>query len=184
MRKKDKLDIDALEAEAISEGLGAGDLGTRNDARRQAIREEEARSEAEKKNNAYQLALAKADEASKALRLEQTLTIKPDEDENQVFADDEEDLYKSLERARKLALKKQEEKSGPQAIALLATTATSSQTVDDQNTSVGEAQENKVVITEMEEFVWGLQLDEGLVSIYTTCFFCLLPATLIICQKS
>ncbi|XWS10188.1 hypothetical protein CRYUN_Cryun39dG0054000 [Craigia yunnanensis] len=160
LRKKEKLDIDALEAEAISAGLGAGDLGSRNDTRRQAIREEEVRSEAEKRNNAYQLAYAKADEASKSLRLEQTLTVKPEEDENQVFADDEEDLYISLERARKLALKKQEEKSGPQAFALLATTAASRQTADDQNTSVGEPQENKVVITEMEEFVWGLQLDE------------------------
>ncbi|XVF04444.1 hypothetical protein REPUB_Repub05bG0083400 [Reevesia pubescens] len=160
LRKKEKLDIDALEAEAISAGLGAGDLGSRNDARRQAIREQEARSEAEKRNNAYQSAFAKADEASKSLRLEQTLIVKSEENENQVFADDEENLYKSLERARKLALKKREEKSGPQAIALLATAATGSQTADDQNTSTGEAQENKVVITEMEEFVWGLQLDE------------------------
>ncbi|MBA0866167.1 hypothetical protein Goshw_018567 [Gossypium schwendimanii] len=160
LRKKEKLDIDALEAEAVSAGLGAGDLGSRKDSRRQAIKEEEARSEAEKRKNAYQAAFAKADEASKSLRLEQTLTVKPEEDENQVFADDEEDLYKSLEKARRLALKKQEEKSGPQAIALLATTSASNQTTDDQNTSTGEAQENKVVITEMEEFVWGLQLDE------------------------
>ncbi|MBA0785224.1 hypothetical protein Gotri_006828 [Gossypium trilobum] len=160
LRKKEKLDIDALEAEAVSAGLGAGDLGSRKDSRRQAIKEEEARSEAEKRKNAYQAAFAKADEASKTLRLEQTLTVKPEEDENQVFADDEEDLYKSLEKARRLALKKQEEKSGPQAIALLATTSASNQTTDDQNTSTGEAQENKVVITEMEEFVWGLQLDE------------------------
>ncbi|MFQ6640928.1 hypothetical protein Gotur_015515, partial [Gossypium turneri] len=164
LRRKEKLDIDALEAEAVSAGLGAGDLGSRKDSRRQAIKEEEARSEAEKRKNAYQAAFAKADEASKSLRLEQTLTVKPEEDENQVFADDEEDLYKSLEKARRLALKKQEEKSGPQAIALLATTSASNQTTDDQNTSTGEAQENKVVITEMEEFVWGLQLDEGLVS--------------------
>ncbi|XP_039061068.1 SART-1 family protein DOT2-like [Hibiscus syriacus] len=160
LRKKEKLDIDALEAEAISSGLGAGDLGSRNDSRRQAIKEEEARSEAEKRYNAYQAAYAKADEASKLLRHEQTLTVKPEEDENQVFADDEEDLYKSLEKARRLALKKQEEKSGPQAIALLATKAASNQTADGQNTSTGEVQENKVVITEMEEFVWGLQLDE------------------------
>ncbi|KAG8492805.1 hypothetical protein CXB51_010254 [Gossypium anomalum] len=160
LRKKEKLDIDALEAEAISAGLGAGDLGSRNDSRRQAIKEEEARSEAEKRNTAYQAAFAKADEASKSLRLEQTLTVKPEEDENQVFADDEEDLYKSLEKARRLALKKQEEKSGPQAVALLAATSASNQSTDDQNTSTGEAQENKVVITEMEEFVWGLQLDE------------------------
>ncbi|TYI84617.1 hypothetical protein E1A91_D05G377800v1 [Gossypium mustelinum] len=160
LRKKEKLDIDALEAEAVSAGLGAGDLGSRKDSRRQAIKEEEVRSEAEKRKNAYQAAFAKADEASKSLRLEQTLTVKPEEDENQVFADDDEDLYKSLEKARRLALKKQEEKSGPQAIALLATTSASNQTTDDQNTSTGEAQENKVVITEMEEFVWGLQLDE------------------------
>ncbi|XWS27410.1 hypothetical protein CRYUN_Cryun26dG0112700 [Craigia yunnanensis] len=161
LRKKEKLDVDALEAEAINAGLGAGNLGSRNNTRRQAIREEEARSEAEKRINAYQSAYAKAEEASKSLRLVQTLTVKLEEDENQVFADDEEDLYKSLERARKLALKKQEEKSGPQAVALLATAAASSQTADDQNTSIGEAQENKVVITEMEEFVWGLQLDEA-----------------------
>ncbi|KAE8713610.1 U4/U6.U5 tri-snRNP-associated protein 1 isoform 3 [Hibiscus syriacus] len=114
LRKKEKLDIDALEAEAISSGLGARDLGSRNDSRRQAIKEEEARSEAEKRKNAYQAAYAKTDEASKLLRLEQTLTVKPEEDENQ----------------------------------------------DDQNTYTGEVQENKVVITEMEEFVWGLQLDE------------------------
>ncbi|GLT57012.1 hypothetical protein SLA2020_300190 [Shorea laevis] len=160
LRKKEKLDLDALEAEAISAGLGSGDLGTRNDARRQAIKEEQERSEAERRNNAYQSALSKADEASKLLRLEQTLPVKLEEEENQVFADDDEDLYKSLERARKLALKKQEEASGPQAIARLATTAPSGQTADDQNTTTGESQENKVVFTEMEEFVWGLQLDE------------------------
>ncbi|OMO92623.1 SART-1 protein [Corchorus olitorius] len=159
LRKKDKLDIDALEAEAISSGLGAGDLGSRNDARRQATKEEEAKSEAEKRNSAYQSAYAKADEASKSLRTEQTLTVKSEEDENQVFADDEEDLYKSLERARKLALKKQEEKSGPQAIALLATTAVTTQTAEDQSNTTGEAQE-RLVISEMEEFVMGIQLDE------------------------
>ncbi|KAE8691839.1 SART-1 family protein DOT2 [Hibiscus syriacus] len=130
LRKKEKLDIDALEAEAISAGLGAGDLGSRNDSRRRAIKEEEAKSEAEKRNNAYQAAYAKADEASKLLTLEQTLIVKHEEDENQIFADDEEDLYTSLEKARRLALKKQEEKSGPQAIALLASKATSNQTTD------------------------------------------------------
>lgn len=51
--------------------------------------------------------------------------------------------------------------SGPQAIARLATTA-SSQTAEDMNPTTGESQENKVVFTEMEEFVWGLQLDEGI----------------------
>ncbi|KAL4597047.1 hypothetical protein ACB092_12G207200 [Castanea dentata] len=160
LRKKEKLDLDALEAEALSSGLGVGDLGSWNDARRQAIREEQERAEAELRNNAYQSAYAKADEASKSLRMEQTLPVKLEEDENPVFADDNDDLYKSLERTRKLALKKQEAASGPQAVALLATTARSSQTTEDQNPTTGESQENRVVFTEMEEFVWGLQLDE------------------------
>ncbi|KAK9990786.1 hypothetical protein SO802_025771 [Lithocarpus litseifolius] len=161
LRKKEKLDLDALEAEALSSGLGVGDLGSQNDARRQAIKEEQERAEAELRKNAYQSAYAKADEASKSLRMEQTLPVKLEEDENPVFADEDDDLYKSLERARKLALKKQEEEaaSGPQAIARLATTA-SSQTAEDLNPTTGESQENKVVFTEMEEFVWGLQLDE------------------------
>ncbi|KAB1214290.1 U4/U6.U5 tri-snRNP-associated protein 1 [Morella rubra] len=162
LRKKEKLDLDALEEEARSAGLGVGDLGSRNDARRQAVREEQQRAEAELRNNAYQSAYAKADEASRSLQLEQTLPVKLEEDENPVFADDDEDLYKSLERARKIALKNQEGEvaSGPQAIALIATTNTSSQTAEDQNPTTGESQENKVVFTEMEEFVWGLQLDE------------------------
>lgn len=162
LRKKEKLDIDALEVEAVSAGLGVGDLGSRNYGKRQAIREEKERSEAEKRSNAYQAAYAKADEASKALRLEQTITVKTEEDDNPVFGDDDEDLRKSLERARKFALKKQDEAStsGPQAIAFLASSTVSNSTADDQNPASGETQENKVVFTEMEEFVWGLQLDE------------------------
>ncbi|GMY27396.1 SART-1 family protein DOT2-like isoform X1 [Fagus crenata] len=162
LRKKEKLDLDALEAEALSSGLGVGDLGSRNNAKRKAIKEEQERAEAEQRNNAYLSAYAKADEASKSLRMEQTLPVKLEEDEKPVFADDDDDLYKSLDRARKLALKKQEEKpaSGPQAIALLATTIANSQIAEDQNPTTGESQENKVVFTEMEEFVWGLQLDE------------------------
>ncbi|XP_011011622.1 PREDICTED: SART-1 family protein DOT2 isoform X1 [Populus euphratica] len=161
LRKKDKLDIDALEAEAVSAGLGIGDLGSRKDGRRQAIREEQERSAAEMRNNAYQSAYAKADEASKSLRLDQTLQTKVEEEENLVFADDEEDLYKSLERARKLALKKQEaEASGPLAIAHLASTTLSSQIADDKNPETGESHENKLVFTEMEEFVSAIQLAE------------------------
>jgi U4/U6.U5 tri-snRNP-associated protein 1 len=80
-----------------------------------------------------------------------------------VFADDEEDLYKSLERARKLALKKQEaEASGPLAIAHLASTTLSSQIADDKNPETGESHENKLVFTEMEEFVSAIQLAEGI----------------------
>lgn len=161
LRKKEKLDLNALEAEAVSAGLGAGDLGSRNDAKRQAIKEEQERLEAEMRNNAYQSAYAKADEASKLLRLDQTQNFKTEEDEVPVFADDGDDLHKSLERARRLAIKKEEEAaSGPQAIALLASSNPGKETVDDQNPTVGDS-ENKVVFTEMEEFVWGLQIDEG-----------------------
>lgn len=159
LRKKEKLDIDALEAEAISAGLGVGDLGSRNGSRRQAQKEEQEKSEAEMRHNAYQSAYAKADEASRSLQLVQTSSARL-EDNDDTLIDDDEDFYKSLERARKLALKKQEAASGPGVIALLATATTSNQTTDDQNTKAGELQENKVVFTEMEEFVWGLQLDE------------------------
>jgi len=159
LRKKDRLDINALEAEAVSSGLGVGDLGSRKDVRRQAIKDEQERLEAETRSNAYQSAYAKADEASKLLRLEQTLNVK-EEDETPVFVDDE-DLCKSLEKARRLALKKEGEgASGPQAIALLATSNHNNET-DDQNPTAGESRENKVVFTEMEEFVWGLHIDEG-----------------------
>lgn len=161
LRKKDKLDINALEAEAVSSGLGVGDLGSRKDIRRQAIKDEQEKLEAEMRNKAYQSAYAKADEASKLLRQEQTLDVKTEEDETPVFVDDDEDLRKSLEKARRLALKKQKEEgaSGPQAIALLATSNHNNET-DDQNPTAGESRENKVVFTEMEEFVWGLHIDE------------------------
>ncbi|GFS43739.1 SART-1 family [Actinidia rufa] len=162
LRKKEKLDLEALEVEAVSSGLGVGDLGSRNDGKRQAIRQEKERLESEMRSNAYQAAYAKADKASKALRLEQTLTVKTEDDDNPVFGDDDDDLCKSLERARKLSLKKQDETatSGPQAIALFASSTANNSTADDQNPTYGETQENKVVFTEMEEFVWGLQLDE------------------------
>lgn len=188
LRKKDKLDIDALEAEAVSAGLGVGDLGSRNDPKRQAIREEQDRAEAERRNNAYKTAFAKADEASKSLRLEQTLPVKLEEEENLVFADDDEDFHKAVERARKIAVKKEDEEtpSGPEAVALLAATIANSQPADEQNPS-GESQENKVVFTEMEEFVWGLQLEEGtflrvfllnlsttMKAIYATWTYCLI----------
>ena len=158
LRKKEKLDLDALEAEAIASGLGAADRGSRNDGKRQSAREEEQAADAEKRNSAYQTAIAKAEEASRALREEKTAPTKPAEE--LVFGDDYEDLQKSLEQARKLALRKQEEAaaSGPQSIVELAT-ATKSQ--EDTEAAEGDSEQNKVVITEMEEFVWGLQLNQG-----------------------
>ena len=164
-RKKDKLDLDALEAAAISAGLGVADLGSRNDGKRQAARQEQERLEVEKRKSAYEFAKAKADEASKALRPEQTQPFKTEEDdETPYFTDDYDDLYKTIERSRKIALKNKEEEtaSGPKAIALLATAAANSTTADDEFSSAGQSQENKVVFTEMEEFVLGLQLEEGI----------------------
>ncbi|CAH9107873.1 unnamed protein product [Cuscuta epithymum] len=165
LRKKEKLDINALEAEAISTGLGSADLGSRNDKTRQHLKEEDERAEADKRDKAYKFAYEKAQEASKALRPEYNVTSKEEEDDDIVFDDDDEELRKSLERARKLALRTQEEavKSVPETIALLASTLNeNNSTVDSNNhdSASGDLQENKVVFTEMEEFVWGLQLDE------------------------
>ncbi|RCV35440.1 hypothetical protein SETIT_7G240200v2 [Setaria italica] len=157
LRKKGKLDLDALEAEAIASGLGAADRGSRNDDRRQSAREEEQKADAEKRSNAYEAAIAKAEEASRALRPEKIMPAKPAEEEELVFGDDYEDLQKSLEQARKLALRKEEEAAGPLAVVELAT-ATKGQ--EDTDATEGDSQQNKVVITEMEEFVWGLQLNQ------------------------
>ncbi|KAK9121813.1 hypothetical protein Syun_019430 [Stephania yunnanensis] len=119
------------------------------------------RSEAQTRSDAYKAAYAKAEEASKVLRQEMSSVSKVEEDENPVFGDDDEILYKSLEKARKLALKKQDEETetGPQAIASLAV-STLNQSNDTQPPTSGDNQENRVVFTEMEEFVWGLQLNE------------------------
>lgn len=162
LRKKEKLDLDAMEAEAISAGLGASDLGSRTDSRRQVAKEEKEKIEAEIRNRAYQAAYEKAEEASKILRHEQTLTFKSTEDEDIVFGEDYEDLQKSLEQARKLALGKQDETApaGLQAVALLATSSKEQENSQSQYT--GEPQEEKVVITEVEEFVLGLQLTQGI----------------------
>ncbi|KAJ7981957.1 SART-1 family protein DOT2 [Quillaja saponaria] len=131
-KKTQKLDLDALEAEACSAGLDVADIGSRNDGRRQSIREEQATLEAEKRNESSDCFL--------------------EEHEPLVFADDDEDFHKSLERARRISFKKQEEEaaSGPHAIALLATNP-SSQTADNQHTTTGKSQ---VVFTEMKKFVW------------------------------
>lgn len=161
LRKKDKLDLSVLEAEAVASGFGAEDLGSRKDGKRQAMKEEKERNEYEKRSNAYQAAIAKADEASRLLRRDQVQPIKRDEDESMVLADDAEDLYRSLEKARRLALiKKEEAGSGPQAVAHLVASSTN-QTTDDNSTTGDETQENTVVFTEMGDFVWGLQREKG-----------------------
>ncbi|KAK9697926.1 hypothetical protein RND81_08G070200 [Saponaria officinalis] len=162
LRKREKLDLDALEAEARAEGLGSSDLRSRNDSKSQTAKEEEERAEAKRRSNAYLAAFAKADEASRALRMDQRLPTVNEEDDADIFEEDAEDLQKSLERARKLALKEKTEKAptGPEAIARLARSAVGSQSLDAHNSTSGDTSENKVVFTEMEEFVWGLQLEE------------------------
>ena len=65
--KKDKLDVDVLKAEAISVGLGVGDLSSRDDTERKVSRENAKKVEAELKKSAYQNAYKKAAEASKHL---------------------------------------------------------------------------------------------------------------------
>lgn len=173
LRKKDKLDLSALEAEAVASGLGAEDLGSRKDGKRQAMKEEKERSENEKRSNAYQAAIAKADEASRLLRMEQFQPIQREEDESTVLADYAEDLYKSLERARKLAFTKKEEAvSGPQAVTHLVASSTNQTTDDNSASGAEETQENTVVFTEMEGFVWGLQRNEGKSLILLTYLYC------------
>ncbi|RZC48272.1 hypothetical protein C5167_041215 [Papaver somniferum] len=117
LRKKDKLDLDALEVEAISAGLGVGDHGSRKDGRMQSDKEEKLRCEAQKRSDAYKSAIVRAEEACKAQRHEQVSTFPVNEAENLVFGDEDDDLYKSIEKARKLALKKQNLATGAQAIA-------------------------------------------------------------------
>jgi U4/U6.U5 tri-snRNP-associated protein 1 len=161
LRKKEKLDLDVLEAEAIAAGLGAADLGSRKDSKRQSARGEEQKVDAEKRSSAYQAAIAKAEEASKALRQGKTKLLKSSEEEEEiVFGDDYEDLQKSLEQARKLALRKQEEVAASVPLAVVEM-ATANKGQEDAAATERDAQQNKVVITEMEEFVWGLQLSEG-----------------------
>ncbi|RZC79568.1 hypothetical protein C5167_003807 [Papaver somniferum] len=158
MRKKERLDLDALEAEAISVGLGVGDRGSRKDGKMQSAKEEQVKSEAQKRSDAYQSAIAKAAEASKALRLEQVSIVPAVEDDNPVFGDEDDELYKSLEKARKLALKERNAASGAQAVSSAITA--SNKFAESQTPSTEEVEDDKVVFTEVEEFVWGLQLDE------------------------
>ncbi|KAF9625788.1 hypothetical protein IFM89_027120 [Coptis chinensis] len=161
LRKRDKLDLDALEAEAVSAGLGVGDLGSRKDGKRQTAKEELQRSEVQMRSNAYQSAYAKAEEASKALKQDLGSTTQVEGDESPVFGDEDEDLYKSLEKARRIALKKRDDgvTSGPQAVASLALSI-KIQSADTHTPLSRETQENTLVFTEMEEFVGGLQLNE------------------------
>jgi U4/U6.U5 tri-snRNP-associated protein 1 len=164
LRKKEKLDLDALEAEAIASGLGLSDLGSRKDTSRLAATSEQEKATAEVRKSTYQAAIEKAEAAARVIREGQVQSIGKTEEGNRgdnellVFGDDYEDLQKSVEQARKLAVKKQEEKND---LDLLKAVVSASE--KGEREVEGEAAEGgKVIITEMEEFVWGLQLKEGI----------------------
>ncbi|GJZ53426.1 SART-1 family protein DOT2 [Tanacetum coccineum] len=156
LTSSEKVSTDYYTTEARFAGLDLGDHGSWSDGKRQDQKEEHERTVAEKRNNAFQFAYMKADEASKALRMEPTVTVQRVQEEEEFAFGADDDLHKSLERARKLALKmKDGTPSGPHAIALFATS--NSKNTDAENR---DSQENRVVLTETEEFVWSLQRDE------------------------
>ena len=144
--------------------MGVGDLSSRDDTERKVSKENVEKVEAELRKSAYQNAYKKETEASKGLRDEKSSdAMHVDEDGYVVFGGEDEDIYKSLVKTRKVKLRKKEESSsgyGPHTIAWLALTA-NQEKGNGQIQSSSDVQEDKVVFTEMEEFVWSLQLDEG-----------------------
>ena len=57
LRKKEKFDVEALEAEAKTTSLGASDLGSRKDQSRIATKIERERAEVQLRTKAYESAL-------------------------------------------------------------------------------------------------------------------------------
>ena len=92
LRKKEKFDVEALEAEAKTTSLGASDLGSRKDQSRIATKIERERAEVQLRTKAYESALAKAQEASMALSTAETNTMVVDETEKE-FGEDYEEFY-------------------------------------------------------------------------------------------
>ncbi|CAM6127350.1 unnamed protein product [Calypogeia fissa] len=169
LRKKEKLDIDELEAEAVAAGLGSGDLGARDSEGRRAQQLADAQAEAESRKNAYQNALNKAEDASMILRKESTVeAMEVDKADSPVYVgDDDEDFYKSLDRARQAALKNQRNSgnSGGGAQAVVARlSALQQDAVSSSQSPVGvEAQEGGLVFTDTGEFCRSLQLDDAII---------------------
>ncbi|KAJ7538223.1 hypothetical protein O6H91_11G038800 [Diphasiastrum complanatum] len=164
LRKKIDIDIDALEAEAKAAGLGTGDLGSRVSAGRNGKKEEE-RAVADSKRNAYQNAYVKALEASKVLLSESSAAMDMDTDGPVFGADEDDELHRSLERARFAALKKQAENggsvAGPQAVAARLAALKEETGSGSQHQGVAEGETEKpIVITDTGEFCLSLQLDE------------------------
>jgi U4/U6.U5 tri-snRNP-associated protein 1 len=162
LRKKDKLDLDALEAEAVAEGLGTADLGTRDSAARRIEKQEEMKAAVESRKAAYDNALSKAVDASKVLsghRIPGASDIDQRTETLQFGVEEDEDLYKSLERARQAALQKQAESViGPQGV--VARIAASKQSADGVLSGTGDSG-GRLVFSDTGEFCRSLQLDEG-----------------------
>ncbi|KAH9304644.1 hypothetical protein KI387_009048, partial [Taxus chinensis] len=164
LRKKDKLDVDALEEEAVTSGLGIEDLSSWVGIQRRGLREEEKKAEAEQWKNSYETTYNKTTEASKFLRDEKPLyEMKMDDDGDIVFGGEDDKLYKSLEKAMEEVVKKQTKSLGfsSHEIAWLAV-STNQLKGDWQSQPLSEAHENKVLFTKMEEFLWGLQPNESI----------------------
>lgn len=185
LRKKEKLDLDALEAEAIASGLGPSDLGSRKDTARLAATSEQEKATAEARKNTYQAAIEKAEAATRVIREGQVESIGKTEEGNGgdseplVFGDDYEDLQRSVEQSRKLAMKKQEEKTDLDPLKAFVSASEKKGEGEVEGEAAGGG--GKVVITEMEEFVWGLQLKEGTSFVLIPCLCALIQRSRVFC---
>eukprot|EP00250_Pteridium_aquilinum_P002657 c12881_g1_i1 orf=124-2781(-) len=163
LRKKEVLDLDALEAEAKAEGLGDADLGSRSSSARQAQKLEIERAAEESRKSAYMNAYTKAVDASQKLRLGSVMDTGGEE--AVVFGGEEDDeLERSLQRARQAALKKQAENggisAGPQAVASALQQASEMESQMGSADDAVDKDKSTVVFTETEEFCRNIQLDE------------------------
>ncbi|BBN19255.1 U4/U6.U5 tri-snRNP-associated protein 1 [Marchantia polymorpha subsp. ruderalis] len=166
LRKKDKLDLDELEAEAVAAGLGRDDLGSRNSEARREKKQLDDQAQADARKAAYDNALRKGQDASRILKEEsmpQAMDV--DETELPVFGGEEEDdLYKSLDKARQAALKKQREAGGgPQAIAARLVALSEQSAQPSQPVPGSDIEDNRLVFTDTGEFCRSLQLDDVII---------------------
>eukprot|EP00850_Spirogloea_muscicola_P020864 SM000229S07500 [mRNA] locus=s229:16092:19539:- [translate_table: standard] len=162
LRKKDVLDIDALEAEAVASGLGKEDLGKRGevDVRRHQEQEERKAQEEQDRRAAYEGAKARAEEASRALQDE--VISGPSDNEGDVVFEEDEELQRSLERARLAALKKQAEQAeGPQRL-ISNLEVLRGRVAEDLQAAANADTEGGLVFTDTGEFCRSLQLDEAI----------------------
>lgn len=165
LRKKDVFDIDALEAEAKAEGLGADDLGNRASGTKKARQQIEEKAAEESRRSAYLSAYSKAINASKKLRgVDAIEAMETENDNSVVFGGDEDDeLYRSLHRARQAALKKQTQNTGfsagPQAVVAALRQANEINSEAGAADDASDKDKTAVILTETEEFCRSLQLD-------------------------